>query len=111
MAFSCQLVDLPILPRDSLKYLFSSALSRYLTLDLCTNLNLRCQGFYSSWNYPIRSTGTQVTSETTRTTIWSTDAGNGLAHSPTLSEFLSYLESEIGDAYRICLVLLDVFFT
>ena len=34
MAFSCQLVGLPILPRDSLKYLFSSALSQYLTLNL-----------------------------------------------------------------------------
>ena len=42
MAFSCQLVGLPILPRDRLKYLFSSALSRYLALDPCTPLNLRC---------------------------------------------------------------------
>ena len=41
MAFSCQLVDLPILPRDSLKYSFSSALSPYLTLVLCTPLNIR----------------------------------------------------------------------
>ena len=42
MAFSCQLVGLPILPRDSLKYSFSSALSPYLALVLCTPLNLRC---------------------------------------------------------------------
>ena len=42
MAFSCQLVGLPILPRDSLKYSFSSALSPYLSLVLCTALNLRC---------------------------------------------------------------------
>ena len=42
MAFSCQLVGLPILPRDSLQYSFSSALSPYLTLFLCTPLKLRC---------------------------------------------------------------------
>ena len=42
LAFSCQLVDLPILPRDSLQYSFSSALSPYLKLVLCTPLNLRC---------------------------------------------------------------------
>ena len=42
MAFSCQLVDLPILPRDSLHYSLSSALTLYLTLVLCTPLNLRC---------------------------------------------------------------------
>ena len=42
MAFSCQLVGLPILPRDRLKYLFSSALSRYLALDPCTLLKIRC---------------------------------------------------------------------
>ena len=42
IAFSCQLVDLPILPRDSLHYSFSSALTLYLTLVLCTPLNLRC---------------------------------------------------------------------
>ena len=41
MAFSCQLVGLPILPRDSLQYSFSSALSSYLTLVLCTPLKLR----------------------------------------------------------------------
>ena len=39
-----------------------------------------------------------------------TDAGNGLAHNPTLSEFLSYLESEFGDTYKIGLVLLEVYF-
>ena len=42
MAFSCQLVGLPTLPRDSLKYSFSSALFQCLTLVLCTPLNLRC---------------------------------------------------------------------
>ena len=42
MAFSCQLVGLPILPRDSLKYSFSNALCPYLTLVLSTPLNLRC---------------------------------------------------------------------
>ena len=41
MAFSCQLVDLPILPRDSLHYSFSSAFTLYLKLVICT-LNLRC---------------------------------------------------------------------
>ena len=39
-----------------------------------------------------------------------TDAGNGLAHSPTLSGFLSYLESEFGDTYNIGFVLLEVYF-
>ena len=28
----------------------------------------------------------------------------------TLSEFLSYLESEFGDTYKICLVFLEVYF-
>ena len=42
MAFSCQLVNLPILPRNSFKYSFSSALSPYLTLVLYTPLYLRC---------------------------------------------------------------------
>ena len=39
-----------------------------------------------------------------------TDAGNGLAHSPTLNGFLSYLESEFGDTYNIGFVLLEVYF-
>ena len=42
MVFSCQLVSLSILLRDSFQYSFSSALSPYLTLVLCTPLNLRC---------------------------------------------------------------------
>ena len=41
MAFSCKLVGLPILPRDSLKYSFSSAFYLYLTLVLYTPLKLR----------------------------------------------------------------------
>ena len=41
MAFQCQLVGLPILPRDSLKYSFSSELSPCLTLVLCTPLKVR----------------------------------------------------------------------
>ena len=49
-------------------------------------------------------------SETTRTTLGLTDAGNGLAHSLTLGEFLGYLESEFGDTYKIGLVLLEVYF-
>ena len=39
-----------------------------------------------------------------------TDAGNGLAHSLTLSGFLGHLESEFGDTYKILLVLLEVYF-
>ena len=39
-----------------------------------------------------------------------TDAGNGLAHSPSLSGFLSHLESEFGDNYKIVFVLLEVYF-
>ena len=42
MAFSCQLVGLPIYSRDSCNIHFSSALSPYLALVLCTPLNLRC---------------------------------------------------------------------
>ena len=48
MAFSCQLVGLPILPRYRLQYLFFSALSRYLALDLCTMLNLGAKGSIST---------------------------------------------------------------
>ena len=99
MAFSCQLVGLPIFPRDRLKYLFSSALSQYLALDLCTPLNIRFLGFYSNWNHPIRSSGTQDTSETTRTTLCSNGCRNWLAHDPTLSEFVGHLESEFDDVY------------
>ena len=29
-----------------------------------------------------------------------TDAGNGLAHSPSWSKYLGYLESEFGDTYK-----------
>ena len=39
-----------------------------------------------------------------------TDAGNGLAHSPSWSKYLGYLESEFGDTYKIGLVLLQVYF-
>ena len=35
-----------------------------------------------------------------------TDAGNGLAHSPSWSKYLSNLDSEFGDTYKIGLVLL-----
>ena len=41
MKFSSQLVGLPMLPRNSLPYYFSSALSPYLNLVLCATLNLR----------------------------------------------------------------------
>ena len=36
-----------------------------------------------------------------------TDAGNGLAHSPSWSKYLGYLESDFGDTYKIGLVLLE----
>ena len=39
-----------------------------------------------------------------------TDAGNGLAHSPSWSKFLGFLESEFGDTYKMGLVLLEVYF-
>ena len=39
-----------------------------------------------------------------------TDAGNGLAHNPTLSGFLGHLESEFGDTYKIGFVLLEFYF-
>ena len=38
MAFTCQLVGLPMLPRNSLDYLFSSVLSPYLIQVLCAPL-------------------------------------------------------------------------
>ena len=41
MSFSFQLIGLPMLPRNSLQYQFSSALSPYLTLVLCAPLKLR----------------------------------------------------------------------
>ena len=39
------------------------------------------------------------------------DAGIFLAHGPTLSEILGHLESEFDDAYLLCFVLLEVYFT
>ena len=41
MAFSFQLVGLPMLPRNSLQYSFSSALSPYLNLVLCAPIKQR----------------------------------------------------------------------
>ena len=38
------------------------------------------------------------------------DAGNGLAHSPTLSEFVGYIESNLEVPIRFCLVLLEFYF-
>ena len=43
-------------------------------------------------------------------TMINTDAGNGLAHSLTLSGFLGHLESEFRDTYKTGFVLLEVYF-
>ena len=71
MALSCQLIILPITLGTVCIAHFSGVLTSCLTLGHCTHLKLRCKGFYSNWNHPIRSTETQVTSETTRATLCS----------------------------------------
>ena len=111
MEFSCQLVGLPILPRDSLKYsLFQCLVSIFGT------------GYLSSFKFKVLRVLFQLESpksEHRNSTYVQNDSDYSmikaeiriwLAPGPTLSEFLSTLESEFGDTYNICLVFLEVCF-
>ena len=69
MAFSCPLVGLPIFPEGQFEiFIFQCLVSVFDTVSLYS-FKVKVLRFYSNWNHPIRSTGTQDTSETTRTTL------------------------------------------
>ena len=100
MAFSCQLVGLPILPRESLQYSFfqcficifdtgylysfkSKVLRVHLQLESPKSEHRNSSYVRNNPNYSMFKT---------EIIIW-------LAHGPTLSEFLSHIESEFDNVY------------
>ena len=112
MAFSCQLVNLPITLGtvcithffQGLNFIFDtislhyskSKVLRVLLKFVSPNSEHRSSSYVqNNLDYSMSKAGTR---------IW-------LAHGPTLSEFLGHLEPEFDDAYSLSLVLLEVCFT
>ena len=112
MAFSCQLVNLPITLGTVCITHFSGVLTSYFdTMSLYSfkakvlrvlfqlespNSEHRSSSYVqNNPDYSMFKAGTR---------IW-------LAHGPTLSGFLGHLGSEFGDAYSLSFVLLEVYFT
>ena len=112
MAFSCQLVGLQILPRDSLYYLFfrglnfifgtrslysfkSKVLRVLFELESPNSEHRNSSYVRIKPDYSMFKAGTRIL----------------LAHCPTLSEYLGHLEPEFDDSYSLSFVLLEVYFT
>ena len=111
MAFSCQLVNLPITLRTVCITHFSGVLTSYFdTMSLYSFKSkvLRVIFQLESPNSEHRSSSyvqnnPDYSMFKAGTKIW-------LAHGPTLSEFLGHLGSEFGDSYSLIFVLLEVYF-
>ena len=100
MAFSCQLVGLPILPkRKFARFIFQCLVSIFDT-DSFYSFKAKMLRVHLQLESPKsehrNSSYVQINREysmiKTETRIW-------LAHSPTLSEFLGHLEPEFDDVY------------
>ena len=112
MAFSCQLVNLPITLGTvcithffwGLNFIFDTISLYYFKVKvLRVLLNLESPNSeHRSSSYVQNNPDYSMFKAGTR--IW-------LAHGPTLSEFLGPLGSEFGDAYSLSFVLLEVYFT
>ena len=100
MAFSCQLVILPIFSRNSLYYLFFWCLNFLfgtISLYSCKSKVLRVLLQLESPNSEHRNSSYVLNNQANlcskaETRIW-------LVHGPTLSEFLGHLKSESDDVY------------
>ena len=100
MAFSCQLVGLPILPRDSLQYSFFQCFvsifdTGYLYAFKAKVLRVHLQLESRKSEHPNSSyvrNNPDYSMFKTEIRIW-------LAHGPILSEFLSHLNPEFDDVY------------
>ena len=111
MAFSCQLVNLPITLGTvcithffrGLNFIFDIIYLYYFKAKvLRVLLQLESpKSEHRSSSYVQNNSDYSMFKNGTR--IW-------LAHGPTLSAFLGYLGSEFGDYYSLSLVLLEVYF-
>ena len=111
MAFSCQLVGLPILPRDSLKYSFFQGLVSIFGTGSLYSFKFKVLRVLFQLESPKSEhrNSTYVQNDSDYSMI-NAEIRIWLAPGPTLSECLSTLESEFRDTYKICLVLLGVYF-
>ena len=112
MAFSCQLVNLPItLGTACITHFFRGLNFIFDTISLYYSKSkvLRVLLKFESPNSEHRSSSyvqnnSDYSMSKAGTRIW-------LAHGPTLSDFLGQLEPEFDDDYSLSLVLLEVYFT
>ena len=100
MAFSCQLVGLPILPRESLQYSFfqcfvwifdTGYLYSFKAKVLRVHLQLESPKSEHRNSSYVRN-NPDYSMFKTEIIIW-------LSHGPTLSEFLSHIEPEFDNVY------------
>ena len=112
MAFSCQLVNLPITLGIVCISHFSGVLTSFfdtISLYYFKSKVLRVLLKFESPNSKHRSSS--YVRNNPAYSMSKADAGIFLAHGPTLSEFLGYLGSEFDDPYFLSFVLLEVYFT
>ena len=99
MAFSCQLVGLPILPEGQFAILiFQYFVSIFDTGSLCS-FKSKVLRVHFQLESPKSEHRNSSYVQINREYSMINDARNGLAHSPTLSEFLGHLELEFDNAY------------
>ena len=92
MAFACQLVGLPMLPRNSLQYEFSSAFSIFDTGSLCS-IKAKVIRFLFQLESPnSKHRNSSYVQNNSDYSMIKTEIRICLAHCPSLSEFLSHLE-------------------
>ena len=112
MAFSCQLVDLPIFTKVQITiFIFQCLVSIFDTGYFCSFKAKVIRVLFQLDSPKSEYRNSRYVRNNSDYTMINTDAGNGLAHSPSWSKYFSYLESEFGDTYKIGMVLLEVYFT
>ena len=111
MAFSCQLVILPIFLMTVCITHFTGVLTSYFdTISLYSFKSKVLRVLFQLESPNSEHRNSRYVRNNPDYSMSKADAGIFLANGPTLSEFLGHLESEFDESYFLSFVLLEVYF-
>ena len=111
MAFSCQLVNLPITIGTVCITYFSKVLTSYFDTMSLYSFKAKVLRVLSQLESPnSEHRNSRYVRNNLDYSMSKADAGIFLAHVPTLSDFLGHLGSEFDDSYFLSFVFLEVYF-